>query len=184
MSRLRLESFELKYHICDIISRMTDPLKDKDQGAPSGVSPAANPGIVNDTNSVTLSGTERLGNVNVLPPVNVLPGTEKLIKVEKQPGDEISVPELDQSAERAFEAPPIAETERKETITSAPSITVQTSVQKETITSAGPAKTYIVSQSELAGKTPDKDSIVGLFKVEEFEEDKAERMEKELEEAA
>lgn len=150
---------------------MTDPLKDKDQSVPSGISPVANSGIVNDTNSVILSGTERLGNVNVLPPVKVLPGAESVVKVEPQPGDEIPAPELDQTGEGLLETPPIIQTERKETATSAPAMTYQTSVQKETITSPAPAKTYIVSRSDIAGKGPN-DSILGLFTVEKREDEK------------
>ncbi len=51
--------------------------------------PVVDTGIVN--NVPTVSGTERLGNIDVLPPVNILSGVENMVKVEKQPGDQISI---------------------------------------------------------------------------------------------
>lgn len=138
------------------------PDEKKPQLPGQGINPVIPPVGVPDPNVLSsIPGRERAGVPTSSTGLELKPQV-KAIGVEVNPN-----PDLDT-------APPIVKVERKEIATSAPAMTYQTSVQKETITSPGSDKTYFVSRDELAGKDPTKDSIIGLHELEEKKDEREE----------
>lgn len=94
----------------------------------------------------------------------------KRVHVEKTLHPEFETPEV------LSGTPPMIETGEQKTVTSSPSITVQSSISKETATLSESAQTYIVSHSEIAGKNPARDSIVGLYRLKVKKDERDERL--------
>lgn len=103
-------------------------------------------------------GKESLRPISELPPVKIPEGVKNIITVEKQPGDQIVVEGVSPKPEVKVETSLSQQAEQ--------------TVQKLSPPSVQPPRLRIVSNEELEGKDPDKDSIVSLDRVEKREDER------------